>query len=199
MYKNEFLTALREQLVGLPKEDIEERINFYEEMINDRIDEGKSEEEAVADIGTVDEVVKEIAGDTKLVTLVKHKMTPKRSLRGWEIAIIIGSFPFWLPVVIVSFVLALVGFILLWTLVIVSYTVETALWVGSAVSAFGFVMSAINGTPNFLMLGMSIMAAGGAILMIFACFGSTKLTIGLTKRMMIGIKSAFIRKGGKRK
>lgn len=199
MYKNEFLTALREQLVGLPKEDIEERISFYEEMINDRIDEGKSEEEAVADIGTVDEVVKEIAGDTKLVTLVKHKMTPKRSLRGWEIAIIIGSFPFWLPIVIVSFVLALVGFILLWTLVIVSYTVETALWVSSAVSAFSFVMSAINGTPNFLMLGMSIMAAGGAILMIFACFGSTKLTIGLTKRMMIGIKSAFIRKGGKRK
>lgn len=199
MYKNEFLAALREQLVGLPKEDIEERISFYEEMINDRIDEGKSEEEAVADIGTVDEVVKEIAGDTKLVTLVKHKMTPKRSLRGWEIAIIIGSFPFWLPIVIVSFVLALVGFILLWTLVIVSYTVETALWVSSAVSAFSFVMSAINGTPNFLMLGMSIMAAGGAILMIFACFGSTKLTIGLTKRMMIGIKSAFIRKGGKRK
>lgn len=199
MYKNEFLAALREQLVGLPKEDIEERISFYEEMINDRIDEGKSEEEAVADIGTVDEVVKEIAGDTKLVTLVKHKMTPKRSLRGWEIAIIIGSFPFWLPIVIVSFVLALVGFILLWTLVIVTYTVETALWVSSAVSAFSFVMSAINGTPNFLMLGMSIMAAGGAILMIFACFGSTKLTIGLTKRMMIGIKSAFIRKGGKRK
>lgn len=199
MYKNEFLAALREQLVGLPKEDIEERISFYEEMINDRIDEGKSEEEAVADIGTVDEVVKEIAGDTKLVTLVKHKMTPKRSLRGWEIAIIIGSFPFWLPIVIVSFVLALVGFILLWTLVIVSYTVETALWVSSAVSAFSFVMSAINGTPNFLMLGMSIMAAGGAILMIFACFGSTKLTIGLTKRMMIGIKSAFIRQGGKRK
>ena len=199
MYKYEFLTALREQLVGLPKEDIEERISFYEEMINDRIDEGKSEEEAVADIGTVDEVVKEIAGDTKLVTLVKHKMTPKRSLRGWEIAIIIGSFPFWLPIVIVSFVLALVGFILLWTLVIVSYTVETALWASSAVSAFSFIMSAINGTPNFLMLGMSIMAAGGAILMIFACFGSTKLTIGLTKRMMIGIKSAFIRKGGKRK
>ena len=42
MYKYEFLTALREQLVGLPKEDIEERISFYEEMINDRMDEGKS-------------------------------------------------------------------------------------------------------------------------------------------------------------
>ena len=29
MYKYEFLTALRQQLVGLPKEDIEERVSFY--------------------------------------------------------------------------------------------------------------------------------------------------------------------------
>lgn len=198
MLKYEFLTALREQLVGLPKEDIEERISFYEEMINDRMDEGKTEEEAVAEIGTVDEVVKEIAGDTKLVKLVKEKMTPKRSLRGWEIALIIGSFPFWLPIVIVSLVLALVGFILIWTLVIVAYTVETSLWVGSALSGISFIMTFVNGEPNFMMLGMSVMALGGAILMIFGCYGATKLTIGLTKRMMIGIKSAFIRRGGKR-
>lgn len=198
MYKYEFLTALREQLVGLPKEDIEERISFYEEMINDRMDEGKSEEEAVAEIGTVDDVVREIAGDTKLVKLVKEKVKPKRSLRGWEIAIIIGSFPFWLPIVIVSFVLALVGFILIWTLVIVTYTVETALWAGSIIYGIAFFMSFVNGAPNYSLLGMSIMALGGALLMIFGCYGSTKLTIGLSRRMMIGIKSAFIRRGGKK-
>ena len=198
MYKYEFLTALREQLVGLPKEDIEERISFYEEMINDRMDEGKSEEEAVAEIGTVDDVVREIAGDTKLVKLVKEKVKPKRSLRGWEIAIIIGSFPFWLPIVIVSLVLVLVGFILLWTLVIVTYTVETALWASSIVSSVAFLMSFVNGAPNYALLGMSIMSMGAALLMIFACYGSTKLTIGLSKRMMIGIKSAFIRRGGKK-
>jgi len=198
MYKYEFLTALREQLVGLPKEDIEERVSFYEEMINDRMDEGKSEEEAVAEIGSVEEVVKQIASETNFVRLVVHKMTPKRSLRGWEIAIIIATFPFWLPVVITSFVLAFVGIILIWTLVIVSYSVEVAAWAGSILSGTSFVMTVINGEPNFMMLGMSIMALGLALLMILGCYGSTRLTIGLTKRMMIGIKSAFIRKGGKR-
>lgn len=198
MLKYEFLTALREQLVGLPKEDIEERISFYEEMINDRMDEGKSEEEAVADIGTVEEVVREIASDTKLVKLVKERMKPKHSLRGWEITLIIASFPFWLPLVITTIVLALVSYLLIWLLVIVTYSVETALWAGAVVSAISFIMSLVSGTPNFAMLGMSVMALGGAILMIFACYGSTKLTIGLSKRMMIGIKSAFIRRGGKR-
>ena len=198
MYKYEFLTALREQLVGLPKEDIEERISFYEEMINDRMDEGKSEEQAVAEIGTVDEVVRQIASETKLVHLVKHKMTPKRSLRGWEVAIIIATFPFWLPVVITSFVLAFVGFILIWTLVIVTYSAETGLWAGGILSGISFAMTLIAGEPNYMMLGSCLMGIGGALLMILGCYGSTKLTIGLTKRMMIGIKSAFIRKGGKK-
>ena len=65
-------------------------------------------------------------------------------------------------------------------------------------SGISFVMTLSNGEPNFAMLGMCVMALGGAILMIFGCYGSTKLTIGLTKRMMIGIKAAFIRKGGRK-
>ena len=64
MTKSIFLITLREKLAGLPKEDVDERISFYEEMINDRMDEGKSEEEAVADIGSVDEFIYEIERST---------------------------------------------------------------------------------------------------------------------------------------
>ena len=45
MKKEEFLTELRSKLNGLSKKEIDERINFYSEMIDDRISEGKSEEE----------------------------------------------------------------------------------------------------------------------------------------------------------
>ena len=48
MNKQEFLVQLRNALSGLPKDDIEERIEFYSEMIEDRIEEGLSEEEAIA-------------------------------------------------------------------------------------------------------------------------------------------------------
>lgn len=47
MNKQEFLVKLRKGLSGLPKEDIEERLTFYSEMIDDRMEEGLSEEEAV--------------------------------------------------------------------------------------------------------------------------------------------------------
>ena len=93
MKKDEFLLELRSQLVGLPKEDVDNRIAFYSEMIDDRIDEGKSEEEAVAEVGGVDKVVEDIAADTPLTTLVKEKVKPKRSLRVWEIILIAVGIP----------------------------------------------------------------------------------------------------------
>ncbi|MBR5538496.1 MAG: hypothetical protein IKU61_01205 [Clostridia bacterium] len=47
MNKQEFLEELRKGLSGLPKEDVRERLNFYGEIIDDRIEEGLTEEEAV--------------------------------------------------------------------------------------------------------------------------------------------------------
>ncbi len=52
MNKREFLQKLENGLSGLPREDIEQRLSFYAEMIDDRIEDGFSEEEAVAGIGT---------------------------------------------------------------------------------------------------------------------------------------------------
>ena len=48
MTKQEFLNQLRMGISGLPQEDISERLTFYREMIDDRMEEGLSEEEAVA-------------------------------------------------------------------------------------------------------------------------------------------------------
>ena len=60
MSKNEFLYKLKKKLRGVPKNELEERLNFYSEMIDDRIDEGFSEHEAVARIGTVEDVANQI-------------------------------------------------------------------------------------------------------------------------------------------
>ena len=60
MDKLTFLGLLRQGLNGLPQEDIEERIGFYSEMIDDRMEEGLSEAEAVAGVGSVEEIVPQI-------------------------------------------------------------------------------------------------------------------------------------------
>ena len=190
MKKAEFLDILRKELAGLPKDDLQSRMSFYEEAIADRMDEGKSEEEAIADLGSIDEIVKQIAEDTSLVKLVKEKTRPRRRLRVLEIILLILGFPLWFPLLMVGLVLLLVGYLLIWVLVLVTYTVEVSLSVagiGSIICFFGYLT---NGEMNLMSLGSGLSAIGAAILFVFACIWATKGTLKLSK----AIKRSFMKK-----
>ena len=195
MNKKEFLTELRSKLQGLPKDDLDNRISFYDEMIEDRKDEGKSEEDAVAEIGSVDDVVKQIAQETPLVKLVKERTKPKRALRAWEIVLIILGFPLWFPLLLTAFILMFVGYLLVWILVIVSYVLEGSLMAGAGGGLVIFLAYLFNGDFNLISLGFTMASLGAAILLIFGCIGATKVSIKLSKAILTGIKTAFIRKG----
>ena len=43
MTKVQFLMALQRKLHGLPQEDIEQTLEYYNEMIDDRMDDGLTE------------------------------------------------------------------------------------------------------------------------------------------------------------
>lgn len=194
MKKAEFLDILRKELAGLPKDDLQSRISFYEEAIADRMDEGKSEEEAVADLGSIDEIVKQIAEDTSLVKLVKEKTRPRRRLRVFEIILLILGFPLWFPLLMVGLVLLLVGYLLIWVLVLVTYTAEVSLslaGIGSIICFFGYLT---NGEMNLTSLGSGLSAIGAAILFVFACIWATKGTLKLSKAIILGIKRSFMKK-----
>lgn len=81
MNKNEFLVQLRKKLSGLPQDDIEERLIFYSEMIDDHMEEGLSESEAVSAVGDIDEIVKQAIADVPLAKLAKERIRPKRCLK----------------------------------------------------------------------------------------------------------------------
>ena len=80
MNKAEFLNELRTKLNGLPQSDIEERVSFYTEMIDDRVEDGMTEEEAVEQIGPVDKVVETIVSEIPLSKIVKAKVKPQKKM-----------------------------------------------------------------------------------------------------------------------
>ena len=96
MNKTEFLQRLRNRLSGLPQDDIEERLSFYAEMIEDRIEEGFTEDEAVAAVGSVNDIAAQIVSDIPLTKIVNAKVKPKRRLKVWEIVLLALSLPIWL-------------------------------------------------------------------------------------------------------
>lgn len=194
MSKNEFLKELESRLNGLPSEDIKERVAFYEEMINDRLEEGKSEEEALKEIGTVDEIVEQITKETPLVKLVKERVKPKRRIQAWEIVLIAVGFPLWLPLLITAFALIMVAYILVWTLVIVTYTVELATSIAGLVAIIAGAAAFFSGA-HWYGVGLAaggVMCIGFSILFIFACIGATKASIALTKAIILSIKKKFV-------
>ncbi len=196
MNKEEFLSELRSGLSGLPSDEIDGRVSFYGEMIDDRMEEGLTEEEAIAAIGPVENVVNEIVAETPLTKIVKEKIKPKRQLRAWEIILIVLGFPLWFPLSIVAFVLILVFYIVLWVLVICLWVIEIALWVCALAGLVAGVLYMARGYVGLgiMLFGAALFVAGLSIFLFFGCKGATVGTAKLAKKIVHGIKRLFVGK-----
>ena len=106
MSKQEFLARLKIALAGLPKDEVDERLNFYSEMIDDRMEEGFSEEAAVAGVGSMGNIVTQAVSEVPIGKLVKERIKPKRSLSGGEVALIVLVFPLWFPLLVAFLAIA---------------------------------------------------------------------------------------------
>lgn len=126
MNKKRFLTALKKRLYKLPYREIRERINFYSEIIDDRIEEGLTEEEAVADVGSVEEIAKQILSDENYNGDIK---TRKKAVSPWQIVLLIVGSPVWLPILIAIFVV-------IWSIVISLWAVEIPFFIIGFISKY---------------------------------------------------------------
>lgn len=196
MRKESFLTELKQGLTGLPQQDLEERLSFYAEMIEDRMEEGLSEEEAVAAIGPVDKVVNDILTEIPLSKLVKEKIKPKRRVKAWEIVLLILGFPLWFPLSIVAFVLIFVFYIVLWVLVLCLWVIELAFWACALAGSVLGVVYLAQGNAGFgiLLIGAALLLAGLSIFLFFGCKAATVGTARLAKHIVHGIKRLFVGK-----
>ena len=112
MYKQEFMARLNAGLAGLPREDLAERLAFYSEMIDDRMEEGMPEEQAVACAGNVDDIVAQAIAETPFAKLVKERARTGRRLGVWEIVLLVLGFPLWFPLLLAAFVVPVLPYLL---------------------------------------------------------------------------------------
>lgn len=196
MKKREFLARLRVRLSDLPRRDVEERLSFYSEMIDDRMEEGLSEEEAVSAIGSADSVASQIAVDAPLAKAAKEKAKPKRRLKAWVITLLALGSPIWLS-------LAVAAFAIIFSLYVSSWSVVISLWAAFASVACcapaGVVAGTVfaltgDGLSGIAIIGAGVACAGLAILLFFGCRAATKGALLLTKGIASGIKNCFSKK-----
>lgn len=196
MTKQEFLTRLEEELSGLPKGDIAERLAFYGEMIEDRMEEGAGEEEAVAGIGPVDAVAKQIIDEIPIGKLVRERIKPKRRMEAGEIILLILGSPIWLSLLIAAFAVILAVYIVIWAVIISLWAVFVAfvVCVPAAAAIALYLMLKGSTLQGIAMIGAAVMLAGLSVFLFFGCRILSKGAVFLTKKIFYWIKSLFIRK-----
>ena len=159
MNKHDFLQELSSRLSQLPDTERDKAYAFYAEIIDDSMEDGMSEEEAVGKLGS-------LGARSRSASLRKYRC-PRSSSTRWRgknrglymILLLICGFPIWFPVLISLLCVVLTLFIVFWI-------VDLVLWV-----VFGSVAAAVVGScigfflnPEF---GMRLLLLGGAL----ACSG----------------------------
>ena len=192
MTKQEFVSRLRQGLRDLPKSEIDERVTFYIEMIDDYIENGSSEEDAVAEIGYVDEIIKQI----RLETAPQMNKKREKRFKTSTIVLLAVSSPLWASLLIAAFAVALSLFVSLWAAVISLWAcfAACALCVPAGVAlGFAYIFSG-NMLTGVAALGLSAFSAGLAIFLFFGCKELTRLTISLGKKAFTLVRHFFGKK-----
>ena len=191
MTKSEFISALDKKMAAFPAEDRQRTLEYYVEMIDDRMDEGLSEEEAVRSLGSIDRIYGETVSGLPLRSVILKRLTPTRRFKVWEyILIFFGFLVFGLPIIASLFAVAVSLLASLWAVVISLYAVPIALLGGGAVGVVVFFPTLFAGTTvkSLFILGSGLFSLGliypfSRLAIIFSRFA-----VFATKGMLIGLK-----------
>ena len=194
MNKQEFLAKLQNSLSGLPREEVEERLAFYREMIEDRMEDGIPEEEAVAALGSPMEIAEEILCEMPLTKLVKARVRAERRRRGD--ALLWGLSPLWIPLLLVGAVLLLALYVVLWSVVVSLWAVVVSLTACAlgGILYLPFGLASGNAGSAVGLFGAGLLLAGLGILFLLATLEVTRGVIRLCGLLPRAVKRIFIRK-----
>jgi len=196
MTKQAFLTALRIDLRGLPPADVEERVGFYAEMIDDRMEDGLAEEEAVAAIGSPDEIAAQIIADTPLTRLVSAKMKSNRRPSAWEIVLLVLGFPLWFSLLVAAVAVVFSLYVSVWAVIVSLWAVFVSLAASSlGVLAGGIIMLCTGHTFGGLICIAATLVCGGlSVFAFYGCHAVGRGAVLLTQKMVLATKKRFMKK-----
>lgn len=196
MNKQEFLSELSKGLEGLSQSDIDKTLEYYSEMIDDRMEDGESEEAAVAGIGRPEDIARQVLLDTPLPRLVKAKAKPSQAPRAWVIILLVLGSPVWLPLLFAVIITVASVFFAIWSVIASLYFADFMIGISSVASlaAFGAALASGSGTQAAMNIGAALICFGLSILMFFGINKLTGLTVRLCRAILRGIKSVFVSK-----
>ena len=166
MNKKIFYQAIKNRLKGLKQEEVNNVIDYYDELINEMMDNGYSEAEAISSFGDVEEIVRNIKTD---VVIKRSNDSRNDTLKNFLIVLGVCSSPILIPLGIAFFA---VFISLLITIVSVF---------------FAFTVSAGAILVTSIYTSFEMIASGTPVSMILIFFGAMLLASSLLCLLSIGV------------
>ena len=223
MTKHEFLATVKEGLSCLSAVEVEERLGFLAEMIDDAMEEGLREEDAVLRIGAPDKIIAGIlfelvseertaadaaeadaSADTETsesITGICAECAPgKKRMSGGAITLIAVGSVVWAPLLIVAFAVGLVLLVSMWSVIVSLLAVFVSL---AAAAPSGIAVGACmafceNAVKGLMIIGVGVTCGGLAIFAFFGCVKVTLYACILMKKIFLWIRALFGKKEEKK-
>lgn len=198
MTKQEFLKQLEKALGALPKNEIDKSLLYYSEIIDDSIEEGLTEAQAVNRLESVDVISQRILYETPLPVLISSRMKNKNN---WTNALLIVlGFPLWFPLLVSAAAVLLSLYVSVWSVFISFFAVIVAFGASGIVTLIYAPIAILvyhNMLNGFGCLGVSLILISLSILLMKLSVPATKAFIAVSKKLTRKIKSLFIKKAVK--
>ena len=188
MNKAWFLSEIKMKMEQFPDFELQETLDYYNEIIDDKIESGMSEEEAIFSLGKVDEILKEMIYEMPITSILNSRIKPKPELNKIQmffigLVMLIGA----LPVFIVLFSL----YLSIWAVIGALYFTNFVMLLSSLLCIMSFVFHLFmrNWSQSMLSVGLFFLTAGLSILMFYGMNFVSVYLVDISKKYMRWIKS----------
>lgn len=196
MTKEEYLRRLSSLLSCLGEAQRAETLAFYEEMILDRMEDGLTEEEAVATLDPPGVVAEAILDDLPAVPRAVVKTRRKSPVLLW-LLVILGS-PVWLALLAAFAITVLALYAVIWIFVAVLWGIAVMLVLGCPVFLSLGACGAMIGNIAFALVqaGAALMTLGLGLIGVRLAFAVTKWVALLSRALVMKALSPFVKRRG---
>lgn len=192
MNKTDFLEALKKGLKDYSSNEIAQYTDYYSEMIDDRIEEGLSEEEAVADVGTPEAAVAQIKTENPITNRKKERAP----LKTWQIVLIAVGSPIWLSLLIAALSMVFSLFAIICSAIISLYAGAVSLAACGIAGVLALIPMLINANVagGIMFVGIGLICAGLSIISFLGLNKLTKRLVSLLKNFFRWVQLRFFSK-----
>ena len=191
MNKQEYLTQLRAALACLPEGEIEESVAFYTEMIDDRVADGLTEEEATAQLDDPKAAARAIIADLPVVPRTVVRTKQRNRALYWTL-VILGS-PLWLTLLLAEGMLVLAGLLTIWCLILGLWLLAAGLLAGGPLGIGVCLWALAVGQPAYgvFELGSGLLCFGLGLFCLHGAVAASKTLMQVSRQWIA--KAPFVK------